>query len=212
MPAIPHVDRLKTIYSAAKQLNFGFRLTGHPSAPQFNGWAGRHIPQLHRLTIQFCRKDATSAGVREFIERELVSFARRNPATAVYVMPVRQAIPTLRGEYANGRQVHVNAKHFTLEQVCRHVNDLRSRSGEPIVKFVAAQTAELKSIQGQWTPQTWQPTAQNAAWGALPRAEFSAHQTAELTATDFVLDRSVPADQTADEEPAVTPHVVGKSR
>lgn len=77
MPAIPHVDRLKTIFTAAKQLNFGFRLTGYPSAPQYNGWSGRAIPQLHRITIRFCRKDVTSAGVREFIDKKLVDFAKQ---------------------------------------------------------------------------------------------------------------------------------------
>ncbi|KAI6198161.1 L51-S25-CI-B8 domain-containing protein [Aphelenchoides besseyi] len=205
MPAIPRVDRLKTIFSAAKQLNFGYQLTGFPTAPQWNGWNGRAIPQLHRLTIRFCRKDVTSAGVREFISTELEAFARQNPATAIYVLPARQCIPTFRGEYANGRMVHINAKHFTLDQVCRHLNDLRSRSGEPIVKFVSNQTAENKSIQGQWTPQTWQSTEQNVYWSELPQAKFSPHRTTEITATDYVLDKSVPINGT--EEP-VTAHAV----
>lgn len=77
MPAIPHVDRLKTIFTATKQLNFGFRLTGFPTAPQYNGWNGRAIPQLHRVTIRFCRKDITSAGIREFISKKLVDFAKQ---------------------------------------------------------------------------------------------------------------------------------------
>jgi large subunit ribosomal protein L43 len=114
MPAIPHVDRLKTIYTAAKHLNFGFRMTGYPTAPQYNGWSGRAIPQCHRITIRFCRKDSSSAGVREFISKELVNFAKENPATAIYVIPARQVIPTFRGEYANGREVHLNAKNFSL--------------------------------------------------------------------------------------------------
>jgi large subunit ribosomal protein L43 len=113
MPAIPRVDRLKTIFTAAKGLNFAFRMTGYPTAPQYNGWSGRAIPQLHRLTIRFCKKDIASSGVREFISKQLVEFARQNPATAVYVIPGRQCIPTFRGEYANGREVHINAKNFT---------------------------------------------------------------------------------------------------
>jgi len=187
MPAIPHVDRLKTIFTAAKGLNFGFRLTGYPTAPQYNGWNGRAIPQLHRLTIRFCKKDVTSAGIRQFISKELVEFAKQNPATAVYVIPGRQCIPTLRGEYANGREVHINAKHFTFEQACRHINDLRSRSGEPIVKFMSSQMPEVKSIQGQWNPLTWQDTKQNAAWPNLPQPEFSEFKSAKLSATDYVL-------------------------
>lgn len=113
MPAIPRVDRLKTIFTAAKGLNFGFRLTGYPSAPQYNGFSGRAIPQLHRVTIRFCKKDASSAGIRQFIARELTEFAKQNPATAIYVIPIRYSTPTLRGEYANGREVQIHAKNFT---------------------------------------------------------------------------------------------------
>lgn len=112
MPARPHVDRLKTIYTAAKNLNFGFRLRGFPTAPSENGIAA-YKPQLHRLTIRFCKQNDASMGLRNFIEHSLPQFARENPQTVVYVLPIRNSIPTLRAEYANGRQVHINAKGFT---------------------------------------------------------------------------------------------------
>ncbi|KAI6183231.1 L51-S25-CI-B8 domain-containing protein [Aphelenchoides bicaudatus] len=195
MPAIPHVDRIKTIFTAAKGLNFAFRFTGYPTAPQYNGWSGRAIPQLHRLTIRFCKKDHTSAGIREFISKQLVEFSRQNPATAIYVVPVRNVKPVLSGEYANGRQVRVHASNFTFEQTCRYMNDLRSRSGEPIVKFLSAQMPEVKSIQGAWNPLTWQDTKQNAAWPDLPQPEFSTHRSAKLSATEYILLNSRPNDE-----------------
>jgi len=191
MPAIPRVDRLKTIYTAAKGLNFGFRLTGYPTAPQYNGWAGRAIPQLHRLTIRFCKQNEASAGVRQWIDKELLEFAKKNPSCAIYVIPGRQCVPTLRGEYANNRIVHVNAKGLILKQVCRHINDLRSRSGEPIVKFVSAQTAECKSMQGEWSPVLWQDSRQNAAYPNLPQPEFSTYRTGKMSATEYILAHSV---------------------
>uniref|UniRef100_A0A914YU25 Large ribosomal subunit protein mL43 n=1 Tax=Panagrolaimus superbus TaxID=310955 RepID=A0A914YU25_9BILA len=112
MPARPRVDRLKTIYTAARQLNFGFRLQGYPSAPNENGIFG-FKPQLHRLTIRFCKQNDASMGIRNFIETSLKDFAAENPQTVVYVIPARNSVPTLRGEYANGREVHINAKGFT---------------------------------------------------------------------------------------------------
>nr|CAD2208265.1 unnamed protein product [Meloidogyne enterolobii] len=55
MPAIPRVDRIKNIYSAAKALNFGFRLSAtNPQAVLFDGISG-HFPQLQRVTIRFCK-------------------------------------------------------------------------------------------------------------------------------------------------------------
>uniref|UniRef100_A0A914QVW2 Uncharacterized protein n=1 Tax=Panagrolaimus davidi TaxID=227884 RepID=A0A914QVW2_9BILA len=69
----------------------------------------------------------------------------------VYVIPARNSVPTLRAEYANGREVHVNAKGFTLERAEREVHSLQTRSGEPIVKFVAHPTASCRSLQGQWS-------------------------------------------------------------
>ena len=112
MPARPHVDRLKTIYSAARQLNFGFRLEGFPSAPNENGIFG-FKPQLHRITIRFCKQNDASMGLRNFIETSLTQFAAENPQTVVYVLPIRNSTPTLRAEYSNGREVHINAKGFS---------------------------------------------------------------------------------------------------
>lgn len=112
MPARVRVDRLKTIYAAAKHLNFAFRNTDYPAAPFQNG-VSAYFPQIHRLTIQFCKQAEDSVGVRNFIEHSLVDFAKENPTCAIYVMPARQTTPTLRAEYANGRMVHVHAKNLT---------------------------------------------------------------------------------------------------
>jgi len=188
MPAKPRVDRIKTIYSAAKGLNFGFRMTGFPSAPGYNGISA-YQPQLLRLTIRFCRQSESSAGVRNFIENSLVKFGMENPTCSVYVVPTRNNIPTLRGEYSNGRMVHLNAKNFSLEQVSQHINYLRTRSGQPIVKFEAAQTAQCNSVQGMWTPILWQDSRQNLAAGQLPKPEFSILRTKEISATEYVLSK-----------------------
>lgn len=83
----------------------------------------------------------------------------------------------------------------SYEQTCQHMNDLRNRSGEPIVKFLSAQMPEVKSIQGEWNPLTWQDPKQNAAWPNLPQPEFSVHQTTQISATEYILMNTRSNDQ-----------------
>jgi len=177
------VDRLKTIYTAARKLNFAFRMTGYPDAPFQNGLAD-YRPQLHRLTLRFCKRNESSAGMRNFIESSLVKFGVENPTCAIYVNPGRNCTPTLRGEYSNGRIVHLNTNNMSLEQVHLHVNNMRTRSGQPIVKFEAEQTAQCKSIQGEWTPIMWQDTRQNVT--PLPHPDFSIHRNRTKTAQEHI--------------------------
>lgn len=84
---------------------------------------------------------------------------------------------------------------FSLNQVSRHVNDLRSRSGEPIVKLSALQTAQVKSIQGQWTPLTHQNPLQNLSHASFPQPEFSDALSTEVSATEYVLLNSEPINE-----------------
>lgn len=111
MPAIPHVDRIKVVYSAARKLNFGFRMTGFPDAPFLNGVA-HYQPQLQRLTFRFCKQSESSVGMRNFIEYSLVKFGTENPSCAIYVIPAKNVTPTLRAEYSNGRMAHLNTKNM----------------------------------------------------------------------------------------------------
>ncbi|KAK0426382.1 hypothetical protein QR680_009681 [Steinernema hermaphroditum] len=183
MPARVRVDRLKPIYTAAKALNFGWRMSDFPSAPMQNG-ISRFIPQLHRLTIRFCKQSEASVGVRNFIENNLVEFSKTNPSVAVYVVPGRNCTPTIRAEYGNGRMVHMNSSGLSAERVGQYVNLLRTRSGLPIVRFESRQTASCKSVQGQWNPTTWIAPEQNAA--QLPDERFSSHRTSVITATEYI--------------------------
>lgn len=112
MPAIPRVDRIKVVYSAAKKLNYAFRMAGFPDAP-FNNGVSSYQPQLHRITFRLCKKNSASAGMRNFIDYSLVQFGTENPSCALYVIPAQNVVPTLVAEYSNGRKVHLNAKGMT---------------------------------------------------------------------------------------------------
>uniref|UniRef100_A0AC34QE94 Exoribonuclease phosphorolytic domain-containing protein n=1 Tax=Panagrolaimus sp. JU765 TaxID=591449 RepID=A0AC34QE94_9BILA len=142
-------------------------------------------------------------GLRNFIEHSLPQFARENPQTVVYVVPIRNATPTLRAEYSNGRQVHINAKGFTHEQAGKEINMLRTRSGEPIVKFESAQTAHCRSVQGEWSTLTWLDPKQNSV--DLPNKEFSVFKTADVSATEYLLNLvQKPEVETLDEPKAAS--------
>lgn len=75
-----------------------FLKSGFIRAPLQNG-VGRYIGQLQRLTIKFCKNHGSSKGVREFIENNLVDFAKANPGVVVYVKPRRHRGPVIVAEY-----------------------------------------------------------------------------------------------------------------
>ena len=74
------------------------------NAPLKNG-LGRFIPQLMRITIKFCKESPKSQGVREFIEKDIVEFAKKNPGTAVYLKPRRHRAPVVVAEYCKNFKV-----------------------------------------------------------------------------------------------------------
>lgn len=81
-------------------MNHGqFMISGFIKAPLQNGM-GRHINQLMRVTLKFCKSHGGSKGMRDFIENHLENFARSNQSVVVYVKPRRHRAPVLVGEYS----------------------------------------------------------------------------------------------------------------
>ncbi|KAK6729605.1 hypothetical protein RB195_006573 [Necator americanus] len=185
MPALPRVDRIKTVYSAAKALNYGWTFSGFLEAPLYNG-VSRCIPQIHRITFRFCKQSEDSVGVRNFIENKLLDLGEQWPSVVLYTQPVRNSIPIIRAEYGNGRIVQLNAKNMSMSDIERDVMLLFSRSGQALMKLESRQSSPTPSVQGEWTPMTWLPPDMNAA--SLPNPEFSKHKTCKMTATDFLLE------------------------
>lgn len=184
MPSKPRVDRIKVCYTAAMHLNYAWRMSGYPYTP-FNNAATKYIPQVHRITVRFCRKNECSSGVRHFICSGLLSqFASENPSVVIYVQPIRQNIPVLRAEYGNGRVIQIVVKNFDAEQVGKHLNLLRTRTGLPVVNLVSRQSAQVASVQGMWNPMLNINTELNIS--KMPEKKFSRHRVAKLSATEYV--------------------------
>ena len=76
------------------------------NAPLKNG-LGRFIPQLMRITIKFCKESPHSTGIREFIEKDIVEFAKKNPGTAIYLKPRRHRTPVVVAEYRKFESSHL---------------------------------------------------------------------------------------------------------
>uniref|UniRef100_A0A914WAB3 Large ribosomal subunit protein mL43 n=1 Tax=Plectus sambesii TaxID=2011161 RepID=A0A914WAB3_9BILA len=184
MPARARVDRIKVLYNAAKSLPYPWLLRDYPKTVLHNG-VGRFVCQLQRLTFTFCKSTEPSFGVRQFIEHDLLDFARENPVVVVYVQPVRHKLPMLVGEYLNGRTASTLVKNMDRDEVARHVNYLRTRSGQRIVQFERDEATNNPSVQGMWHPMLHQDTAMNSA--ALPDATFSKHHSSKQSATERVL-------------------------
>ncbi|GAB6023341.1 39S ribosomal protein L43, mitochondrial [Chamberlinius hualienensis] len=99
---------------------------------------GRFVCQLQRVTIKFCKAQGPSKGVREFIETDLVDFARKNPGTVILVV--------------NGKTDYISCHNFTKAEVVKHMDYLLCKSGIPIVRLRKFGHTDSPSIQGIWTP------------------------------------------------------------
>merc|ERR1711911_234780 len=130
-----------------------FLASGFLRTPLCNG-LGRFVPQLQRITFKFCKNHGGSRGVRDFVESDLLDFARLNPGTVVYLKPRRHRSPVLVAEYLNGQREHMSCHNFTREEVLKWVEYLRTRSGEPVERLRRFQHTDYPSIQGVWTPFT----------------------------------------------------------
>ncbi|XP_032357664.1 large ribosomal subunit protein mL43 [Etheostoma spectabile] len=118
---------------------------------------GRYVCQLKRVSIIFSKNAQSSLGVREFIEEGVVDYAKKNPATVVYVSPQSCRIPKIVAEYLNGnvREEIVTSK--TSPQISELLTKLTNQSGLDIIRIRKPFHTNNPSIQGQWHPFTNRP-------------------------------------------------------
>lgn len=117
----------------------------------------RYVCQLQRVTIKFCKSQNMSAGVREYIETEMVDFARANPGIVIYLKPRRHKAPVLISEYLNGQSHHLAANNFTPKECSMWLEFLRDRAGNEVVAIKKQVRTAWPSTQGVWTPFTNRP-------------------------------------------------------
>ncbi|CAH8667502.1 unnamed protein product [Dicrocoelium dendriticum] len=91
-----------------------------------------------------------SGNFRDYIEKHLVDFARRNPATVVYVKPRRRRPPLIVAEYLCGNWQYVQASMMDCDEVYNWMELLRNRSGLDILPIYKKWSTKFPSIQGMW--------------------------------------------------------------
>nr|CAG4643564.1 EOG090X0FS9 [Ilyocryptus agilis] len=162
-----------------------FMLSGNIRTPLQNG-LGRYIPQLQRVTLKFCKSHGGSRGVRDFIETDLMNFAKKNPGTVVYLKPRRHRSACLVAEYLNGEREYLSCHNFNRDEVLKWISYLTTRSGIPVMKFYRYQHTDYPTIQGVWNPFTHQAPEINVA--QFPHETLSKPAHMEPTATEQLLE------------------------
>ncbi|OQR74187.1 39S ribosomal protein L43 [Tropilaelaps mercedesae] len=150
-----------------------------------NGMLG-YVPNLARITFKFCKSHGSSRYMREFIEEEIVDFAKANPATVVYLRPRRHRDPSIVAEYINGYREQFRCNPFTKQELVKWVELLRTSSGHEAKKVLRQQATKSPSIQGPWHPWVHRDTKDN--FKTLPSEELSRAIERTPSATQMILD------------------------
>ncbi|KAF0310819.1 39S ribosomal protein L43, mitochondrial [Amphibalanus amphitrite] len=158
-----------------------FMKSSFVKAPIQNG-IGRYVGQLQRITVKFCKEHSDSKGVRDFIENQVVDFAKQNPGIVVYLKPRRHRAPHVKLEYLNGETEILSAKCLSERELRQWLEVARGSSGEPVARLRKMQHTDRPSIQGVWTPWTNVPPQTNLE--TFPSEEGYRAPQREQTATE----------------------------
>lgn len=153
------------------------------NAPLNNG-IGRFIPQLMRLTIKFCKERPTSQGVREFIEHDIVQFAKENPHAALYLKPRRNRSPVVVAEYLNGERHWKSIHQYTRNELKEWLDVLRNASGKEYQVQQKYEFTDNPSIQGMWNSFT--NVDPSVATTQFPNHKLSIPRGEDVTATEIL--------------------------
>lgn len=164
-----------------------------------NNGVGRYVCQLQRLTLKFCKTHGSSRGIREYIEKELVDFARQNPGIVVYLKPRRHRDPVVVAEYLNGERDTMRVADQSSAELVKWIEYLRTRSGMPIVRLRKFAHTDHPSIQGFWTPFTNRPTELNLE--EFPSERLSKFVSVLPTATEQLQQLARDSSLTPEDSP-----------
>ncbi|XP_076981882.1 large ribosomal subunit protein mL43 isoform X2 [Tamandua tetradactyla] len=109
---------------------------------------GRYVQQLQRLSLSLSRDGPSSRGAREFVERDVTDFARRNPGVVIYVNPRRCSVPKVVAEYVNGAVREENIQGKSAEEIATLVQKLADQSGLDVIRIRKPFHTDNPSIQG----------------------------------------------------------------
>lgn len=146
---------------------------------------GRYLCQLQRITFRFSKSHGGSRGLREYIEKDLMDFARVNPGVVIYLKPRRIGPPSITAEYLNGHTQYRSFPTQPRDEILKWVEFIRTQSGYPISRFIKNIHTDTPSIQGVWNPFTHKPSQLNVT--EFPNEELSKAETFFPSATEQLL-------------------------
>lgn len=94
----------------------------------------RGVKQLKELVIRYSDYDGSSRGVRDWMNKNLLTFAKGNPDLQIRTELKRCKHPLLRGEYLNGNSKTICVKNLAPEVIETHLHHLRNQSGKKVSK------------------------------------------------------------------------------
>ncbi|XP_023014744.1 mitochondrial ribosomal protein L43 [Leptinotarsa decemlineata] len=163
-----------------------FLKPGFINVPLQNG-VGRYVIQLQRVVLKFCKNNGSSRGMREFIEYDLMNFAKENPGIVVYLKPRRHRTAVMKAEYLNGDQQWLSCRNFTREEIMKWLNlfktQQKNHTGTRIRKLFHT---DHPSIQGPWTPFTFRNPALNLA--VFPNEKLSEPENLDKSSVDELVE------------------------
>lgn len=147
---------------------------------------GRYVCQLQRITFRFSKSHGNCKGIREYIERDLMDFAKANPGVVIYLKPRRIGPPSITADYLNGGSQYRAFPKESREEVLKWVDFALTQSGYPIARFIKNIHTDTPSIQGVWNPFTYKPSWLNIT--NFPNEELSKAKTFFPSATEQLLE------------------------
>jgi len=151
------------------------------NAPIANG-IGRFIPQLMRLTIKFCKSDGSSNGVRQFIDQDIVNFAKENPSVVLYLKPRRHRSPVLVAEFLNGERHCQSINNYSCDEVSAWLDYYKNHSGREYSDQFKYHYTDHQSVQGMWNAHSHADPARASL--VFPRV--ASPKSVEPTATEVL--------------------------
>ncbi|CAH1175656.1 unnamed protein product [Phaedon cochleariae] len=163
-----------------------FLKPGFIKVPLQNG-VGRYVGQLQRVVLKFCKSSGSSRGMREFIEADLVDFAKNNPGIVVYLKPRRHRTAIIKAEYLNGDIQWLNCRNFTKDEITKWIDLLKTQQKNSTgMRIRKLWHTDNPSIQGPWTPFTFKDPKLNLA--KFPDEELSTPDHLNRTSQDELVE------------------------
>jgi len=112
----------------------------------------RGVRQLRELLVRFSDIDGSSKGIREWMQKNLLDLANKNPHISFQVETIRNRHPILRANYLNGNSKTIGVKNLTPKEINEYAEFLNNQIGRKMSStgYAKPVVSRNPSIQGEW--------------------------------------------------------------